>query len=111
MSAFLSMLMIYPINTYAPSLIKSLGFGGYNANGLNSVESSSPKPAWVRRKHLTQRGFRALLTTGNDPLRWQCTSWASSSLVSLKINFSDSRMLLDTAEARSSLQPVQPLEQ
>lgn len=32
-------LMIYPINTYAPSLIKSLGFGGYNANGLNSVGS------------------------------------------------------------------------
>lgn len=31
--------MIYPINTYAPSLIKSLGFGGYNANGLNSVGS------------------------------------------------------------------------
>lgn len=31
--------MIYPINTYAPSLIASLGFQRYNANGLNSVGS------------------------------------------------------------------------
>lgn len=35
--AFLSSVMFMPINTYAPSIIKSLGFQGYTANGLNSV--------------------------------------------------------------------------
>jgi hypothetical protein len=38
-SAFLSMVMIQPMNTYAPSIIKSLGFSGLQANGLNSVGS------------------------------------------------------------------------
>lgn len=38
-AAFLSMIMIYPMNTYAPSIIKSLGFTGLQANGLNSVGS------------------------------------------------------------------------
>ena len=28
-----------PMNTYAPSIIKSLGFSGLQANGLNSVGS------------------------------------------------------------------------
>lgn len=37
--AFLSMVMIQPMNTYAPSIIKSLGFSGLQANGLNSVGS------------------------------------------------------------------------
>ncbi|KAH8169458.1 major facilitator superfamily protein [Sarocladium implicatum] len=37
--AFLSMVMISPVNTYAPSIIKSLGFSGLQANGLNSVGS------------------------------------------------------------------------
>ncbi|KAJ9630375.1 hypothetical protein H2204_008440 [Knufia peltigerae] len=37
--AFLSMIMIQPMNTYAPSIIKSLGFSGLQANGLNSVGS------------------------------------------------------------------------
>ncbi|KAK7885086.1 hypothetical protein LTR67_010791 [Exophiala xenobiotica] len=37
--AFLSMMMIQPMNTYAPSIIKSLGFTGLQANGLNSVGS------------------------------------------------------------------------
>lgn len=37
--AFLSMIMISPMNTYAPSIIKSLGFSGLQANGLNSVGS------------------------------------------------------------------------
>jgi hypothetical protein len=37
LSAFLSMVMITPMNTYAPSIIKSLGFTGLQANGLNSV--------------------------------------------------------------------------
>ncbi|KAK4948612.1 hypothetical protein LTR10_012616 [Elasticomyces elasticus] len=37
--AFLSMVMIQPMNTYAPSIIKSLGFTGLQANGLNSVGS------------------------------------------------------------------------
>ncbi|KIV94751.1 hypothetical protein PV10_02484 [Exophiala mesophila] len=37
--AFLSMVMISPMNTYAPSIIKSLGFSGLQANGLNSVGS------------------------------------------------------------------------
>jgi MFS family permease len=38
-AAFLSMIMIAPMNTYAPSIIKSLGFSGLQANGLNSVGS------------------------------------------------------------------------
>jgi hypothetical protein len=38
-AALLSMVMISPINTYAPSIIKSLGFSGLQANGLNSVGS------------------------------------------------------------------------
>jgi MFS family permease len=33
------MVMITPVNTYAPSIIKSLGFTGLQANGLNSVGS------------------------------------------------------------------------
>ena len=33
------MMMIQPMNTYAPSIIKSLGFTGLQANGLNSVGS------------------------------------------------------------------------
>jgi MFS family permease len=37
--AFLSMIMIAPMNTYAPSIIKSLGFTGLQANGLNSIGS------------------------------------------------------------------------
>lgn len=36
---FLTSVMFQPINTYAPSIIKSLGFLGYTANGLNSVGS------------------------------------------------------------------------
>ena len=32
--------MITPINTYAPSIIRSLGFTLYQANGMNSVGSA-----------------------------------------------------------------------
>ncbi|KAK5126945.1 hypothetical protein LTR85_008303 [Meristemomyces frigidus] len=35
--AFLSSIMYTPMNTYAPSIIKALGFRGYTANGLNSI--------------------------------------------------------------------------
>lgn len=35
--AFLTSIIYTPINTYAPSIIKALGFQGYTANGLNSV--------------------------------------------------------------------------
>ena len=38
-AALLSMVMISPVNTYAPSIIKSLGFTALQANGLNSVGS------------------------------------------------------------------------
>lgn len=38
-AALLSMVMIAPMNTYAPSIIKSLGFTTLQANGLNSVGS------------------------------------------------------------------------
>ncbi|KAH6647168.1 major facilitator superfamily domain-containing protein [Truncatella angustata] len=38
-AALLSMVMIAPMNTYAPSIIKSLGFTTMRANGLNSVGS------------------------------------------------------------------------
>lgn len=38
-SGMLSMIMIAPMNTYAPSIIKSLGFTSLQANGLNSVGS------------------------------------------------------------------------
>ncbi|KAI9042015.1 MFS general substrate transporter [Aspergillus affinis] len=37
---FLSMVMISPMNTYAPSIIKGLGFTSLQANGLNSVGSA-----------------------------------------------------------------------
>ncbi|RFU26112.1 hypothetical protein B7463_g10226, partial [Scytalidium lignicola] len=39
-TAFLSMLMITPMNTYAPSIVQSLGFSRYDANGMNSVGSA-----------------------------------------------------------------------
>ena len=39
-AALLSMVMISPVNTYAPSIIKSLGFTKLQANGLNSVGSA-----------------------------------------------------------------------
>jgi hypothetical protein len=39
-AAFLSMIMVSPMNTYAPSIIKSLGFTSLQANGLNSVGSA-----------------------------------------------------------------------
>ncbi|KAK2616970.1 hypothetical protein QQS21_000059 [Conoideocrella luteorostrata] len=38
-AGLLSMVMIAPMNTYAPSIIKSLGFTRLEANGLNSVGS------------------------------------------------------------------------
>lgn len=38
-AALLSMVMIAPMNTYAPSIIRSLGFTALQANGLNSVGS------------------------------------------------------------------------
>lgn len=38
-AAMLSMVMIAPMNTYAPSIIKALGFTKLQANGLNSVGS------------------------------------------------------------------------
>ncbi|KPM40394.1 hypothetical protein AK830_g6141 [Neonectria ditissima] len=38
-AALLSMVMIAPMNTYAPSIIKDLGFTSLQANGLNSVGS------------------------------------------------------------------------
>lgn len=37
--AFLTSIMFTPVNTYAPSIIKSLGYKGYIANGMNSVGS------------------------------------------------------------------------
>ncbi|KAH7142756.1 major facilitator superfamily domain-containing protein [Dactylonectria estremocensis] len=38
-AALLTMVMIAPMNTYAPSIIKDLGFTSLQANGLNSVGS------------------------------------------------------------------------
>ncbi|EMC98964.1 hypothetical protein BAUCODRAFT_120256 [Baudoinia panamericana UAMH 10762] len=38
--AFLSSVMFSPINTYAPSIIKALGYRGYSANGMNAVGSA-----------------------------------------------------------------------
>jgi hypothetical protein len=38
-AGLLSMVMIAPMNTYAPSIIKSLGFTSLQANGLNAVGS------------------------------------------------------------------------
>jgi hypothetical protein len=38
-AGLLSMVMISPMNTYAPSIIKSLGFTSLQANGLNAVGS------------------------------------------------------------------------
>ncbi|GAB0133680.1 hypothetical protein EsDP_00002080 [Epichloe bromicola] len=39
LAGLLSMVMVAPMNTYAPSIIKSLGFTRLQANGLNSVGS------------------------------------------------------------------------
>ncbi|KFY77654.1 hypothetical protein V499_03001 [Pseudogymnoascus sp. VKM F-103] len=84
-SAFLSMLMIYPINTYAPSLIKSLGFGGYNANGLNSVGSVvsliiSISIAW-NSDRTQERGFHIAFgfCVGIAGLLWTALAPVSSS--------------------------------
>lgn len=64
-SAFLSMVMIQPMNTYAPSIIKSLGFSGLQANGLNSVGSVgalvlSITLAWSS-DHLRERGIHIII--------------------------------------------------
>lgn len=39
-AALLSMVMIAPMNTYAPSIIKDLGFTALQANGMNAVGSA-----------------------------------------------------------------------
>jgi cyanate permease len=78
-------LMIYPINTYAPSLIKSLGFGGYNANGLNSVGSVvsliiSISIAW-NSDRTQERGFHIAVgfCVGIAGLLWTALAPVSSS--------------------------------
>lgn len=52
--------MIQPVNTYAPSIIKSLGFTGLQANGLNSVGSVGALVVSVllaySSDHLRERG-------------------------------------------------------
>lgn len=77
--------MIYPINTYAPSLIKSLGFGGYNANGLNSVGSVvsliiSISIAW-NSDRTQERGFHIAFgfCVGIAGLLWTALAPVSSS--------------------------------
>lgn len=62
--AFLSSVMFMPINTYAPSIIKSLGYKGYTANGLNSVGNClclivSLVLAWSSDRH-RERGLHIL---------------------------------------------------
>lgn len=77
--------MIYPINTYAPSLIKSLGFGGYNANGLNSVGSVvsliiSISIAW-NSDRTRERGFHIVVgfCVGIAGLLWTALAPVNSS--------------------------------
>jgi hypothetical protein len=77
--------MIYPINTYAPSLTKSLGFGGYNANGLNSVGSVvaliiSISIAW-NSDRTQERGFHIAVgfCVGIAGLLWTALAPVSSS--------------------------------
>ncbi|KAM0745723.1 MFS general substrate transporter [Meredithblackwellia eburnea MCA 4105] len=70
-SAFLSSVMITPMNTYAPSLVKSLGFAGYSANGLQAPGSAlalivSVLLAW-NSDRTRERGFHvatAMLLSG-----------------------------------------------
>lgn len=64
-AGLLSMVMISPMNTYAPSIIKSLGFTGLQANGLNSIGSAcallwSVSLAFSSDK-LRERGFHIAL--------------------------------------------------
>ncbi|KAG9708926.1 MFS general substrate transporter, partial [Aureobasidium melanogenum] len=64
-AGLLSMVMISPMNTYAPSIIKSLGFTGLQANGLNSVGSAGAL-VWVRSLELTVQRLENQMT--NAPL-------------------------------------------
>ncbi|KAM0344500.1 hypothetical protein ACHAPU_007473 [Fusarium lateritium] len=64
-AGFLSMVMISPMNTYAPSIIKSLGFTSLQANGLNSVGSVCAL-VWsvtlaFSSDHFRERGFHIAL--------------------------------------------------
>lgn len=65
LSAFLSMVMIQPVNTYAPSIIKSLGFSGLQANGMNSVGSVGALIFSVTlaysSDHLRERGIHIMI--------------------------------------------------
>jgi MFS family permease len=59
------MVMISPMNTYAPSIIKSLGFTSLQANGLNSVGSVCAL-IWsvtlaFSSDHFRERGFHIAL--------------------------------------------------
>jgi hypothetical protein len=64
-AGLLSMVMISPMNTYAPSIIKSLGFTSLQANGLNSVGSVCAL-VWsvtlaFSSDHFRERGFHIAL--------------------------------------------------
>ncbi|CAH0036161.1 unnamed protein product [Clonostachys rhizophaga] len=64
-AGLLSMVMISPMNTYAPSIIKSLGFTALQANGLNSVGSVCAL-IWsvmlaFSSDHFRERGFHIAL--------------------------------------------------
>ncbi|KAK6069211.1 major facilitator superfamily transporter [Seiridium cupressi] len=84
-AAFLCMIMIAPMNTYAPSIIKSLGFSTLQANGLNSVGSVcalvwSVSLAFSSDK-LRERGFHIALgyLWGAAGLLWLALAPVSSS--------------------------------
>ncbi|THD00229.1 hypothetical protein EYZ11_000279 [Aspergillus tanneri] len=88
-SGFLSMVMISPVNTYAPSIIKDLGFTRLQANGLNSVgrtwysyrdgilvergggESYGLKWEWAASKLSTPHGSQPKYKTISDLSPWQ----------------------------------------
>ncbi|CAD6583576.1 MAG: hypothetical protein CYPHOPRED_002402 [Cyphobasidiales sp. Tagirdzhanova-0007] len=60
-AAILSSVMITPMNTYGPSLVKDLGFAGYSANGLQAPGSAlaliiSVSLAW-NSDRTRERGF------------------------------------------------------
>ncbi|KAK6070319.1 major facilitator superfamily transporter [Seiridium cupressi] len=107
-AAFLCMIMIAPMNTYAPSIIKSLGFSTLQANGLNSVGSVcalvwSVSLAFSSDK-LRERGFHIALgyLWGAAGLLWLALAPVSSSRWTLYGGVVWTQMGMGSAQAISA---------
>ncbi|KAM0817683.1 putative Nicotinamide mononucleotide permease [Seiridium cardinale] len=107
-AAFLSMIMIAPMNTYAPSIIKSLGFSTLQANGLNSVGSVCAL-VWsvflaFSSDKLRERGFHIALgyLWGAAGLLWLALAPVSSSRWTLYGGVVWTQMGMGSAQAISA---------